>query len=143
MWKLRVPTPRTVWISLPTYIVDNVVSPIMSTSYGLCETLLGPAGNQFYNSLWEQAAAEGITAFVSSGDAGAAQCDADLQDAGLEPPGPALNGYTVNGLASTPYNVAVGGTQFNEDNWYAKYWNAKQRSGQFVGIRLHPRASME
>ena len=107
-----------------TYIVDNVVSPIMSTSYGLCETLLGPAGNQFYNSLWEQAAAEGITAFVSSGDAGAAQCDADLQDAGLEPPGPALNGYTVNGLASTPYNVAVGGTQFNEDNWYAKYWNA-------------------
>ena len=107
-----------------TYIVDNVVSPIMSTSYGLCEALLGPAGNQFYNSLWEQAAAEGITAFVSSGDAGAAQCDADLQDAGLEPPGPALNGYTVNGLASTPYNVAVGGTQFNEDNWYAKYWNA-------------------
>jgi len=37
-----------------TYIVDNVVSPIMSTSYGLCETLLGPAGNQFYNSLWNR-----------------------------------------------------------------------------------------
>ncbi len=105
------------------YIVDNMVSPIVSVSYGTCEALLGPSENQFYNSLWEQAAAEGITVFVSTGDGGAAQCDADLQNNNLEPQGPALNGASINGLSSTPFNVAVGGTQFNEAGNASAYWN--------------------
>ncbi len=95
------------------YIVDNVVAPIMSTSYGLCEAFLGNAGNTFYSSLYQQAAAEGITSFVSSGDNGPAGCDFASE-------GPALFGPAVSGLASTPYNVAVGGTQFTEngaDGW--------------------------
>ncbi len=103
------------------YIVDNAVSPIMSLSYGECEALIGPPGNQFYNALWQQAAADGITVFVSTGDGGAAQCDADLQSSNQEPQGPALNGPSINGLASTPFNVAVGGTQFNEANNYPAY----------------------
>jgi hypothetical protein len=105
------------------YIVDNALSPIMSLSYGLCEALMGPTENQFYNALWQQAAAEGITVFVSTGDVGAAQCDGDLQRAGLEPQGPAQYGPTINGLSSTPFNVAVGGTQFNEAGNYSTYWS--------------------
>lgn len=104
------------------YIVDNAISPIMSVSYGLCEALMGPTENQFYEGLWEQAAAEGITVFVSTGDVGAAECDGDLQRAGLEPPGPAQYGPSVSGLASTPFNVAVGGTQFNEAGLESNYW---------------------
>src|SRR5713226_5648886 len=40
------------------YIVDNNVAPILSESYGLCESQLGSGGNAFYNSLWQQAAAQ-------------------------------------------------------------------------------------
>jgi subtilase family serine protease len=57
------------------YIVDNNIAPIMSESYGACELDLGASGNQFHNLLWQQAAAEGITVFVSTGDSGSAVCD--------------------------------------------------------------------
>ncbi|HEU4414645.1 MAG TPA: protease pro-enzyme activation domain-containing protein, partial [Candidatus Angelobacter sp.] len=88
------------------YIVNNNVAPVMSTSFGLCEQSLGAAGNTFWNNLWAQAAAEGITAFVSTGDTGAAGCDANTAPVGTI--------QAVNGIASTPNNIAVGGTEFNE-----------------------------
>ena len=83
------------------YIVNNNIAPVMSTSFGLCEQSLGATGNVFWNNLWTQAAAEGITAFVSTGDTGAAGCDANTALVGTI--------QAVNGLASTPNNVAVGG----------------------------------
>ena len=98
------------------YIVDNNLAPVMSESYGECELGLGTAGNQFYYTLWEQAAAQGISVFVSSGDNGAAGCDS--------PGGPAQYGLNVNGIASTPFNAAVGGTDFNQYNNWTQYWNS-------------------
>jgi subtilase family serine protease len=98
------------------YIVDHNLAPIMSTSFGSCERVLGPLQNAFYNALWQQAAAQGITAFVSAGDNGGAGCD---------DPGSgffAENGVAVNGIASTPYNVAVGGTQFDDTSNPDAYW---------------------
>ncbi len=99
------------------YIVDNNLAPVMSESYGACESNLGPVENAFYNSLWQQAAAQGITAFVSAGDAGGADCDAP--GAGFYSSGV----LAVNGLASTPYNVAVGGTQFDDTANPSAYWS--------------------
>src|SRR5512135_934188 len=49
------------------YIVNHNIAPVMSTSFGACESYMG-AANTFYNNLWMQAAAQGITSFVSSGD---------------------------------------------------------------------------
>src|ERR1035437_1258995 len=49
------------------YIVNNNVAPIMTISFGLCEAQMG-SGNQFFNNLWQQAAAQGISVFVASGD---------------------------------------------------------------------------
>jgi hypothetical protein len=101
------------------YIVDNNLAPIMSESYGECEATLGDAGNAFYNSLWEQAAAEGITVVEAAGDAGSAGCD----DFNTE--SAASEGLGVSGFASTPYNVAVGGTDFDQSaTTAAKYWSA-------------------
>jgi len=40
------------------YIVDNNVAPVLSESYGACESGLGTAANAFYNALWQQAAAQ-------------------------------------------------------------------------------------
>ena len=98
------------------YIVENNLAPVMSTSFGRCEASLGAAERAFYTNLWQQAAAQGITAIVSSGDSGAAGCDNPFG-------GPATHGAAVSGLASTPYNIAVGGTQFNENGADSKYWS--------------------
>ncbi len=97
------------------YIINGHISPlpqVLSYSYGTCELSLGTSGNQFYNTEWQQAAAEGITVVVATGDNGSAGCDVD-QSTGF-PTQPAEYGLQVNGLASTPYNVAVGGTDFND-----------------------------
>jgi subtilase family serine protease len=102
------------------YIIENNLAPVMSESYGECELGLGTAGNQFYSAIWSQAAAQGISVFVSSGDNGSAGCD--------NPGGPAEYGLNVNGLASTPFNAAIGGTDFNEYNTWSTYWNSTNDS---------------
>jgi hypothetical protein len=101
------------------YAVDNDVAPIISESFGNCELAIGTAGNQFYSDLWEQAAAEGISVFTSAGDNGAAGCD---YYEGTTPE-PAENGLEVSGITSTPYNVSVGGTDFNDFFNPQLYWN--------------------
>ena len=54
------------------YIVDSNRFPIMSDCFGTCESQnTGATGNAFYYSLWEQAASQGITVFVVTGDSGA------------------------------------------------------------------------
>jgi subtilase family serine protease len=99
------------------YIVENNLADVMSVSYGACEADLGSVENAFYNQLWEQAAAQGITVAVSSGDGGSAGCD-DFNDQAV-----ATRGIAVSGLAGTPFNVSVGGTDFNQINVWANYWN--------------------
>jgi subtilase family serine protease len=105
------------------YIVNNNLASVMSLSFGACEAQLGAAGNAFYNSLWSQAAAQGISVFVAAGDSGSAGCDVPVSydSKGNNITQPASGGLAVNGLASTPYNVAVGGTEFNDAS--GGYWN--------------------
>ncbi|MGA7504710.1 MAG: S53 family peptidase [Candidatus Sulfotelmatobacter sp.] len=104
------------------YIVDHNTAPVMSVSFGVCEAWLGSTGNAFFSSLWEQAAAEGITVFVASGDTGAAGCDSPTAST-------ATYGPAVNGLCSTPYSVCVGGTQLNDVATPSLYWSALNSSG--------------
>ena len=101
------------------YVIDNNLAPVMSESYGLCELGLGTAGNSFFNALWAQAAAQGITVMVSTGDNGSAGCDFNQGFA----PQPAQYGLAVSGIASTPYNVAVGGTDFQDAFNPTTYWS--------------------
>ncbi|MGH6877559.1 MAG: S53 family peptidase, partial [Rhizomicrobium sp.] len=99
------------------YIVDNNLAPILSYSFGACEAGTGA----FYGPLWQQAAAEGITVLVASGDDGSAGCDAVPTSATQAEP--AVQGLQINGLASTPYDVAVGGTDFNDVSNPAQFWS--------------------
>jgi hypothetical protein len=101
------------------YAVDNNLASVLNVSFGVCELALGTTGNQFFNQLWQQAAAQGITVLVATGDSGSAVCDRDDGP----PPAPALFGLSVSGFSSTPYNVAVGGTDFNDLTNATTYWN--------------------
>jgi subtilase family serine protease len=113
------------------FIIDNNLAKIIGYSYGECELGLGNAGNAFYAGSptvkdsvgeWKQAAAEGITVIVSTGDSGSTGCDSDQTDGG------AGFGLAVNGVASTPYNVAVGGTDFNDATNPTTFFNASNPS---------------
>jgi Pro-kumamolisin, activation domain/Bacterial Ig-like domain (group 3) len=106
------------------YIIDNNIAPVMSESFGNCEAGLGTAGNQFYNTLWEQAAAQGITVMVASGDPGSAGCD------NFNAPTPATLGIAVSGFASTPFNVAVGGTDFDDVGTQSTFWSSTNGVGR-------------
>lgn len=87
------------------YAVASNVAPILSVSWSECErNLTFGSRTSPYTELWRQAAAQGITVTVASGDFAADGCSSDPY---LPPLSASLQ---VNGLASTPYNVAVGGT---------------------------------
>jgi uncharacterized protein (TIGR03437 family) len=108
------------------YAVDNNLAPVLSASYSYCESSLGTAGSQFYSSLWQQASAQGITVLVGTGDGGSAECD--YERGAATPPSPARFGLTVNGVSSTPYNVAVGGTDFGDLTSAAALWSSTNGS---------------
>jgi subtilase family serine protease len=110
------------------YIVDNNIAPVMSTSFGECETQLGAAENTFYNNLWMQAESQGITPFVAAGDSGVAGCSDASSTTGT--------GQGVNGLASTPYNIAVGGTEFNEGS--GSYWSSTNATNESSALSYVP-----
>src|SRR5215475_5502426 len=77
------------------YILENNLAPVMTESFGFCEAAITTADAQGISLLAEQAAAQGITYIVSSGDTGAEGCD-NLNET------TALGGISVNLLASTP-----------------------------------------
>ena len=103
--------------------IEDDQAGVLSVSFGECEAAIGPADNQILAALWEQAAAQGQTVLVSTGDSGSAGCDAAASPT-------AAYGLQVNGFASTPWNVAVGGTDFYYSDYAsgapsaANFWNA-------------------
>jgi subtilase family serine protease len=110
-------TATTDGIDLATaWIVNHAAAQVVSVSYGSCEQDMGAAELALYNSLWRQAAAQGMSVFVSSGDAGAAACSAPTAGAGSK--------AAVNGLCSSPYSTCVGGTEFDEGGDSARYWSS-------------------
>ncbi|MFY9855737.1 MAG: Ig-like domain repeat protein, partial [Terracidiphilus sp.] len=118
--------------------VEDDLAGVISASYGECEMELGQSGNAFWSALWEQAAAQGQTVFVSAGDGGSAGCDDfDTQQV-------AYGGLQVNGIASTPYNVAVGGTDFYYNQYAGSssaiasqldtYWSATSTTSPAISL---------
>jgi subtilase family serine protease len=102
------------------YIVDNNLADVMTESFQACESQFGSSlsgAESFIGGMAEQAAAQGITFLVSSGDGGPDACD----DPSTEPA--TITTPSVNILASTPFNVAVGGTMFNDIANPNTYWN--------------------
>jgi hypothetical protein len=91
-------------IALNNMLALGTTPNIVSMSYGECEAANGATSNAAYNTAFQTAAGLGVSVFASAGDEEAASCDADGVDA--------THGIGVTGWAETPYNVAVGGTDF-------------------------------
>jgi len=122
------------------YIVQNVDTlnaRIINVSYGECELANGTAGNVEYYNMWQTAASEGISVFVAAGDSGSASCD---QGGSISLTSVAEYGTTVSGLASTPYNTAVGGTDFN---WCSVNSSAECKPAPYWGTNYQSTGSTE
>jgi subtilase family serine protease len=91
---------------------------VMNISFSTCESA-DASDSSFINSTFQQAVTEGITVTVSTGDVGANQVGS-ASTAGCmsgtdegKPGDVASKGLAVNALASTPYTLSVGGTDFD------------------------------
>lgn len=111
-------TATTFGVMLAAQNLVNAKNPpqIISISYGSCEAATGVAANAADNSYAQQAVAEGVSVFVAAGDEGAASCDGGFSAA--------THGIGVDSSASTPYDVAVGGTDFADTSQgtTSTYW---------------------
>jgi hypothetical protein len=99
------------------HAVDANLGDVLSLSWGWCEFDSPAAYTDYYRNLWAQAAAQGISVFVASGDTGSLGCAGNT--------GPHPDAVSVNGLASSPYCTSVGGTAFDEGTDEAAYWSEK------------------
>ncbi|MCM3877129.1 MAG: S53 family peptidase [Thermoanaerobaculia bacterium] len=98
------------------YAVSHDLADVVSVSYGACEQDVGEAETTFYTNVWAQAAAQGTSVMVASGDSGVAGCQGGFEATGTR--------AGVNGLGSSPYVTCVGGTQFLDTGNPSTYWNA-------------------
>lgn len=104
------------------YSIVNNIAPVVTLSYGGCEAdnvLLGGLALEPY---FRQANVQGQTVLASSGDTGAAACDATR----VGSVSTATQGRTVSYPASSPYVTGVGGTRFNEGA--GSYWSSSNNA---------------
>lgn len=94
-------------------LIDNNLADVMSLSYGSSELLFASSDYALLDDMYEQAAAQGQSIIISSGDSGADAADQNK-------PAPAISGLNVNGLASSPYITVAGGTDFSDAYDYDK-----------------------
>ena len=115
------------------YAIDEKIAPIISISYGACETALG--GFNLETQL-AQAVVQGQTVLAASGDQGSTACQGDTQNNLTTAQQLAL---AVNYPASSPNVLAVGGTAIPAADGvdpatgtkganYSTYWNSNGSS---------------
>ena len=115
----------SVWDSIQ-YAVDQKVAPIISDSYGICETALTSGDYSSLKLVLAQAATQGQTVLVPAGDNGSTDCygETGLTIAQQE-------ALAVDFPASSPYVTAMGGTEFPSANVAASnttYWQSSSGS---------------
>jgi hypothetical protein len=115
----------TVWDSI-NYAVDTKIAPIISASYGDCETDLGSSNYATLNAVLEQAAAQGQTIIAAAGDNGSTDCFGYSNLTASE-----QEALAVDFPASSQYITGMGGTEFPSADVAASnttYWTSANGS---------------
>jgi uncharacterized protein (TIGR03437 family) len=113
------------------YAIDQNIAPVLSVSFGACESALGLGSLVSYEQTAQQANAQGITWVNAAGDAGAAGCDPNGYPM-------AQNGLAVAFPSSIPEVTAVGGTQFDEVSDGGTYWNSQNDANSGSALSYIP-----
>lgn len=113
------------------YAVNNNVADVISLSYGSCEGTMGQSAVNYFDALWQQAAAQGISVVVASGDSGTADCD-------LPTASTASGGQAINGMCSSAYATCVGGTQFADTASPSTYWSSSNGASYASALSYIP-----
>ncbi len=89
------------------YAVDTRIAPVISMSYGACETGLGSSDYSTLESILEQGTTQGQSIIVASGDNGSTDCygDSSLSTAQQQ-------ALAVDYPSSSAYATGLGGTEF-------------------------------
>jgi subtilase family serine protease len=114
------------------YEVNTLNDPIMNISFGVCEASAGSAIVKSWDSLFSQAASQGISVLVCSMDSGAATCDAGFTTA------PATQQLSINALCSSSYATCVGGTEFADTANPSLYWSSANNSSLVSALGYIP-----
>ncbi len=108
------------------YAVDERIAPIISMSYGACETEFSSSEYSTLNSILAQAATQGQTVIAASGDNGSTDC---YGVKGLTPA--QQKALAVDFPASSQYVTGLGGTEFpsvNVSSSNTTYWTSASGS---------------
>jgi len=113
--------------ALQNLVESGTTATSFSVSYGGNEAEEGYSFEEGWASLVEEAAAEGIAVFVSTGDSG------------VSTGGFSSDGLFINGLSDTAFNTAVGGTDFldtalgeNSTYWSSENSNTGQSALSYI-----------
>jgi subtilase family serine protease len=116
------------------YAIDNNLAPVLSITYGSCESSISASEINTWTTAFEQANSQGMTVLAAAGDFGAADCD--------EPSNPnvtvtsATQGLSIDAPGSIPFVTSVGGTEFNEGT--GSYWNSTNDSNNGSAVSYIP-----
>jgi subtilase family serine protease len=120
-------------LNLPvSHVIDNNLASILTISFHGCEADAGMAPTLFADSLFQQAAAEGISVFVSAGDSGVDDC----MTHGMAPL--ATGSPSINYLCASTYVTCVGGTEFADSADPTAYWSLSNRGDLLSALDYIP-----
>jgi hypothetical protein len=124
------------------YAIDEKIAPIISISYGACETALNGFSLEIQLA---QAVVQGQSVLAASGDQGSTACSGDTTNNLTTAQ---QFGLAVNYPASSPYVTAVGGTEIpasdgvdpntgNKGANYSTYWSTNGTSDVLASAKSY------
>ncbi len=111
---------------------DPVPAKILSISFASCESDNGGQASVTFDQIYQQAASEGISVFVASGDGGVAGCEP------LDATPTTTQSASANTLCASGYVTCVGGTEFADAANPNAYWSAGNGPGYLSALGYIP-----
>ena len=122
---------------LDTYqkIATNNTEKVISTSWGLCEASSGTSTLSSLDTVFQQFASQGQSAFAASGDDGAYDCARSGSTTTLAVDNPADDPY-ITGVGGT--NLTVSGTTYSSERVWSNTTNKSGGGGGVSTYFAHP-----